>query len=138
MKSKPTDILTDPDYKTAPLKIKRELKKAIKRLKVKPPGSSGEVLAQRQLERREALADELAAKRKEMADLRAEVGGALKAGARVSTGKRGVISGVRLRRHPAYGRWLKENNQELHDQIQEATPFKAEFWVRFITRNGKE
>lgn len=115
------------------------IRRAMRELDVKEPGSSSEVVSQQKLRTFEALQDELRALNQKFADYRAGMRDALKQGASVTTGKRAVESGIRFRRHPRYKQALIDKLGEAAQQeVLNATEYRPYFYVRLITKNGKE
>jgi predicted nucleic acid-binding Zn-ribbon protein len=123
------------------MKSDRALRKAIRELDVKEPGSSDDVVSQQKLRQYESLQDELRALTKKFAAFRADMKDVMKSGASVSTGKRGLQSGIRFRRHPSYKQALIEaNGEEYQQKVLERTQFRPYYYVRLITtpKNGGE
>jgi hypothetical protein len=119
--------------------MSKNMRRAIKELGVEEPGSSDEVVSQRKLLQFEQLEDELRALRKKFEEARLNMKDAFKSGASVSTGKRGVESGIRFRRHPKYKQALIDKlGEEYQQQVLNATEYRPYYYVRLITKNGKE
>lgn len=117
----------------------RNLRRAAKELGVKEPGSSDDVVSQQKLLRFEAMEMELRALRQKFEEYREGMRDVMKSGASVATGRRGVESGIRWRRHPRYKQVVIDNlGEEAQKKALESTPYRPYFFVRLITRNGKE
>jgi hypothetical protein len=119
------------------MKNKSAIRKAMVELEMKEPGSSDEVLPQRQLQEWESLKDELRALTQKFKKKDSQIHSALKEGASVSTGKRGVESGIRFRRHPRYKQALIDaKGEDYQKKVLEGTEYRPYHFVRLITRNG--
>jgi len=117
----------------------RALKRAIRDLDVQEPGSSEDVISQQKLRQWEALEDELRALKKKFDAQRAQMHDVMRGGASVTTGKRGVESGIRFRRHPRYKEALiNAKGEEYQKRVLAATQYRPYYYVRLITtpKNG--
>lgn len=113
-------------------------RRAAKELDVQEPGTSDDVISQAKLRQWEQLQDEMKALQKRFVKYRSEISEVIKGGASVSTGKRGLESGIRFRRHPSYKNALIEaKGEDYQKKILNQTEYKPYHWVRLITKaNG--
>ena len=95
-------------------------------------------ISQKQLQEFESLQMEMRGLQAQFDAVLGNMKDALRAGASVTTGERGVESGVRFRRYPSYKQAIIDKlGEDYQRKILDACESKPYFYVRFITKDGR-